>query len=59
MDARRAEIAAAVAAARAEREMEEAITELEARLEEADDHIGRMEADKSSNQKLIRDLEEQ
>ena len=41
------------------REMEEAITELEARLEEADDHIGRMEADKSSNQKLIRDLEEQ
>lgn len=41
------------------REMEDAVAELEARLEEADDHIGRMDGEKSQNQKLLRDLEEQ
>lgn len=41
------------------REMEDAIAELETRLEEADDHIGRMENDASSHKKLTRDLEEQ
>lgn len=41
------------------REMEEAVTELEARLEEADDHIAKMDSDKASSQKLLRDLEEQ
>ena len=35
------------------------MVELEARLEDADDHIGRMESDKLQSQKLIRDLEEQ
>lgn len=41
------------------RELEDAMAEMEARLEDADDHIGRMENDKSQNMKLIRDLEEQ
>jgi len=39
--------------------MEDAISEMENRLEEADDVIGRMESDKAQNQKLLRDLEEQ